>query len=353
MVLYLITMVKSGFNTACLIQGRLQQPQERPSTHHALSETAITNITYESRISPVDMKLICDYHYGSLKQPPEYMETLRKMKIRTAPGDITREKPVIFVDSDAVHTFLKDIAPHIEKPFVLVSGDSDTSIPETMETATMADKLIRRGQLLHWYAMNCQISIIPGHFTCLPNGISQWGQQREAMQSAFEKGIGLFGGLKQNLNQTKKEVPMALMAFHVGSNKEEREPLMKLGCDETMSSSLKGLVECSYTGLQGKDQLLEFYRYVSTFKFIFSPHGVGLDCFRTYETLYLGSYPIVKTSSLDQLYDGLPVLIVRQWTDVTKVLLDETFRKFQSMDFDYSKLYRQYWHGRFRSHFLI
>ena len=84
----------------------------------------------------------------------------------------------------------------------------------------------------------------------------------------------------------------------------------------------------------------------------FSRHGVGLDCYRTYEALYLGCYPIVKMSSLHVLYRDLGVLIVRGWNEVTKERVDEIYEIFQAHEFDYAKLHRQYRYGRFRSHFV-
>jgi hypothetical protein len=180
------------------------------------------------------------------------------------------------------------------------------------------------------------------------------------MQLAFEEGVGLVGGglkskQQQRRNQSKKrESPMALISFNTDSNKEERMPLFELGCKNETSSSLHGLTECTYNArMNGKLEQLEFYRHVSTFKFVFSPHGAGLDCYRTYEALYLGCYPIVKTSSLDVLYKDLPVLIVGEWDDISKDLLDETYEEFQAREFDFTKLYRRYWHDRFRSHFAL
>jgi len=45
-----------------------------------------------------------------------------------------------------------------------------------------------------------------------------------------------------------------------------------------------------------KAQLESFYRAVSTFHFVASPRGNGLDCFRTWEVLALGAIPVVKRS---------------------------------------------------------
>ena len=76
-----------------------------------------------------------------------------------------------------------------------------------------------------------------------------------------------------------------------------------------------------------------------------SPHGNGLDCFRTWEAIYLGCIPIVKTSMIDDLYDNLPVLIVKDWSDITRELLEETliwYKENVSL-FCFEKLKLSYW----------
>lgn len=296
------------------------------------------------------MKLICDAHHGTLPQPNEYTQELRSLSVSSGKY-YNREGMVVFVDSTAVDDFLRHHAPKFTHPFVLVSGDSDASMPESIDVAKVASDLVRRGRILHWYAMNCQISILPHFYTCIPNGISQWNHQREAMQLAFEQGYGLLGGLQQRPGQPKRESPMALMGFNVQTNPDERQPLWELGCGADAHSNLTGLVECFYHGVGNLEKQVEFYKFISEIKFVFSPHGAGLDCYRTYEALYLGSYPIVKTSSLDVLYDNLPVLIVQEWSDINRELLETTYERFRQSQFDYTPLYREYWSQRFRSHF--
>ena len=63
--------------------------------------------------------------------------------------------------------------------------------------------------------------------------------------------------------------------------------------------------------------------------FCLSPHGNGLDCHRTWEAIALGCIPVVKTSPLDRLFSGLPVLIVNSWSDLNESLLSETVDRFQ------------------------
>jgi hypothetical protein len=59
------------------------------------------------------------------------------------------------------------------------------------------------------------------------------------------------------------------------------------------------------------------------YAFSISPRGNGLDCHRAWEDLVLGCIVIVKTSPLDKLYRGLPVVIVNDWSEITQVNLDK------------------------------
>jgi hypothetical protein len=74
-------------------------------------------------------------------------------------------------------------------------------------------------------------------------------------------------------------------------------------------------------------------------KYVISPHGNGLDCHRTWEALALGCIPIVRTSSLDPMFNGLPVLIVKEWSDVTAEVLDSFVPDYLCVD----KLKINYW----------
>src|SRR5262249_26229367 len=50
---------------------------------------------------------------------------------------------------------------------------------------------------------------------------------------------------------------------------------------------------------------------------VLSPHGSGLDCHRTWEALALGHLVVVPSSSLDPLFEGLSVVTVPDWDQVS------------------------------------
>ena len=82
------------------------------------------------------------------------------------------------------------------------------------------------------------------------------------------------------------------------------------------------------------------------YKYVISPHGNGLDCHRTWEALVLGCIPIMKSSPLDPLFEGLPVLIVKEWSDIRQELLDN----FQGNNSNLEKLELSYWIQEFNKY---
>jgi len=77
--------------------------------------------------------------------------------------------------------------------------------------------------------------------------------------------------------------------------------------------------------------------------FVLSPFGMGMDCHRTWEALCLGAIPIVKAPNFQKMFEDLPVLIVNEWSEITRELLDKTIEEFKTREFKYEKLTLQYW----------
>jgi hypothetical protein len=91
---------------------------------------------------------------------------------------------------------------------------------------------------------------------------------------------------------------------------------------------------------------LESWKNMIKYKYVISPLGNGLDCHRTWEAIILGCIPIVKKSGLDPMYDGLPVLIVNDWKDITQDLLDN----YKPDNSNIKKIYMDYWINLFNTY---
>ena len=81
-------------------------------------------------------------------------------------------------------------------------------------------------------------------------------------------------------------------------------------------------------------------------KFVLCPSGLGFDTYRLWETLLLGSIPVVESNTgFDRTYSNLPVLVVRNYSDLTPQLLHRAYPCFvkNAHKYNYKHLTEKYW----------
>jgi hypothetical protein len=237
-------------------------------------------------------------------------------------------------------------------PVVIVSGDSDEL--GDFSLLLNADSTIKQ-KVFAWYAINCAFPALSAErddtddktsqpikgtknplrppsdekLYCLPLGINQWGHHRWTLGNY----------LRSNPSPNPQDKRhLLLFSFAVASNPALRSQLWKDGCEE--GGRFTSFAHCHFDRKTAPEKLYEMIRQS---KFVISPPGLGPDCYRTWEVLYLRSFVVVKSSALDSLYDGLPVLIVGKWEDMTEELLKKTFERFQRMEFKWDRLDVLYW----------
>lgn len=108
-----------------------------------------------------------------------------------------------------------------------------------------------------------------------------------------------------------------------------------------------GLID--YSGWMKRSDL---WNTKGQYAFSISPHGNGLDCHRTWEDLILGCIVIVKTSPLDRMYEGLPVVIINDWDEVTQQNLEIWLEQYQdafTSPYFREKLTLNYWLSKIRA----
>jgi len=91
------------------------------------------------------------------------------------------------------------------------------------------------------------------------------------------------------------------------------------------------------------------WRKRGAYAFVLSPHGTGLDCHRTWEALALGHIVIVPSSSLDLLYRDLPVVAVKDWSELTAEKLAKWISLHEESDGMSEKLKTSFWIQHMRS----
>ena len=252
--------------------------------------------------------------------------------------------PIIYVCSSSVTYFKETVLSVLKKPFILVGGDCDETIPnDIFENEAEFQNFVGNPFLVHWFSQN----LVRKHpkMTNLPIGLDYhtmasskiWGP----VTSPYEQ-EALIKTLKHTALPFWERKRTCYANFHF---------LMttKHGYDRKDAFKMinKALVFYEPTHIPRIDT----WKAQKEYAFVICPHGGGYDCHRLWEALILGCVPIVKKSNIDELYQDLPVLIVDQWEDITEDLLKTTIESFQERKetFKYEKLTLRYWMTKIRS----
>jgi hypothetical protein len=286
-------------------------------------------------VSSRGLMKICDYFsndiYSSIHFMKDYPPLNKIEKIRN---------PVIYVCNRAIRNFVDIILPTIHFKFVLVSGDSDDTMPfDIFYTDNEFNNFINNDKIIHWFSQNT--NIIHPKITIIPIGLdyhtmtynNMWGDIRSYYIQEKE--------LRNIIDNSKPfwERNIKCYAnFHFATG-------TKYGYDrlDAIAKINSELVYYEPTHINR----VETWKKQIEYTFVISPHGNGLDCHRTWEALVLGCIPIVKTSNIDILYEDLPVVIVKDWNNITNEVLMHIVNEFRNRTFNYKKLTLNYWRDLF------
>lgn len=112
-------------------------------------------------------------------------------------------------------------------------------------------------------------------------------------------------------------------------------------------------VECEHMGefLNYSIARDDFYKKLSTSKFVLCPRGNAIDTFRMWDCLYLGAIPVVvKEAYFHRLLEDLPIFFVDRFEDFLSLSMDEMndiYNRFLTSEFNYGKLNLSYWLDEF------
>ncbi|HVU26051.1 MAG TPA: hypothetical protein VHE13_18105 [Opitutus sp.] len=230
---------------------------------------------------------------------------------RRRPGPV-RPGDAVFVQAPFLELFRREFLPGIRAPFVLVSADSDLEAPGRHEA------LLDDPRLLGWFAIN--VTRAHPRLHPVPIGVYDDRRQHAVLSAALARpprprDIRVLGAFDPATHPERDAVRTRLAAFP-GVTSVRRAP-------------------CG-----------EYFRLLRRSRFVLSPRGAGLDCYRTWEALLCGAIPIVRTSPLDRLYAGLPVLVVHDWAEVTDGRLKEAEAALGAVPVDESPLLLATWAAR-------
>jgi hypothetical protein len=254
-----------------------------------------------------------------------------------------KDGDTLYICSSAISDFVNRFLPKINTRFILLSGDSDTPIPSGALSSDEFIRLITNDNLIVWFSQNLVYSpkIFP-KLQYLPIGLDYhtvaendmyWGP-RSSPKTQEEL---LFAVTKKGRPLTNR-LPIAYTTFHFALDRGGRQQAY-----DEIAKDLVYYEPSHITRLASWNKQIEH-------AFVVSPPGAGLDCHRTWEALCLGCIPIMISTPIDDLFEGLPVLIVKSWKDITWELLNNTISEYSRKEFCMDKMKLSYWLNKINSH---
>ena len=196
-----------------------------------------------------------------------------------------KRNDVVFLKSDFIDIYFKYFHPKIIEPYILLTHNSDFILKE--EHTSYKDDMI-----IHWFAQNLAF-VSDDNFSLLPIGL----ENKRYLTN------GVLTNFKGYSNQ--KKTKHILCSFNKNTHPERTEVLSII--------KNNGYVDISNFGTPK-----EYVKNLSKYKFSICPRGNGSDTHRFWESLMVGTFPIVAktpfTKNLESM--GIPALYLDNWSDL-------------------------------------
>lgn len=291
------------------------------------------------------LALLCD-HNGGVAFVKGQRGGRPALRFDPALFDAVKEGDLVWVRMIALPQFLAEALPRIQARFALVTGDEDMAIPSGFDGA---QALLADPRVVCWFTQNYDGTDANPKLMPLPIGLDfhtisnrrKWGHW-PATPAAQEAELE---ALRQTLAPNAQRLLRVHADFHFNKHKQQVYGDDRAAVQRALEHNPDVQFQTS------KLRRIELWREKARYAFVVSPHGNGLDCHRTWESLVLGNIVIVKRSSLDPLYEGLPVVIIDDWQQITRENLRlwhaEHSGAFSKPDVQ-EKLTNAYWIARMR-----
>ena len=218
---------------------------------------------------------------------------------------------IIFVKTDYVYhgTFQRNVLPHIKTEFILVTGVSSFSVDKG--DSSYID-ILNHPKLIKWFCTNPP-NINHPKLKWIPIGF----QEKERPGGDML----ILNKYYNNSTPWSNKEDKLYIPFHTLTTSPDREKLIN-------KLSQYNFCVVEKNKLSFEDYLINLTKY----KYILSLRGTGWDCHRHYESLLVGSVPIMEEGPLLEWFKktNLPVLSL---TEINSTIFNKEFNFLKVKDF--------------------
>lgn len=179
--------------------------------------------------------------------------------------DLSKKPKIIFLFTDWVDIFKRNILPKIDYQFKLITHNADQGIRESDVD------LLEDVRLIRWFGMNCHIE--HEKLTPIPIGIAneKWPHGDEKLlQKIIDLNIPKINRMYCNFDPKTNPIRKAIL------------------------NELRLRIDIDFE--QNNLNQEEYWRKLASYKYVISPPGNSIDCHRIWESIYLKTIPICLNS---------------------------------------------------------
>ena len=211
-------------------------------------------------------------------------------------ASITQHGQVVFIKTDNVPLFFERMMPHIKYNIKIITHNSALGIDSRYLP------FLNNYKIIAWYAQNANFEHM--RLKSIPLGLAN----KRWIHGSPEE-------LDNVKTQEIKKEHLLYMNFDLNTNREKR------------SQVFNTFVEKDYVLYADKKPFKEYLKDLKSCKYALSPPGAGIDCHRIWESLSVGTIPIVERCHNISFYKHLPIMIIDDWNTVTQEFLEDEYEK--------------------------
>lgn len=230
-------------------------------------------------------------------------------------GGILPNEAIVFCKGE--YTFDALTAMNPNGKYILITGGGDVYIDEKYISHI-------KSCLHYWFAQN--LVITHDKIEAIPYGLSSSYLHGLSDQ---EKNLEISLNIERENNNKIlicHSIPASNYPYYV-----ERTETIKILSDKSY---------CVYYKELNRNIL---YSEMRKYNYMISTIGMGFDCMRTWESIYLGSIPICKRYPFNSTFTDMPIVFVDDWNDINEKWLDENLN---SKNKSSERCYWEYWRNR-------
>ena len=224
---------------------------------------------------------------------------------------------ILFVKTDLCEQFFTVDYPKIRHKFILLTHNSDHP------ANVIHSKYLNDNKLIAWFAQN------PGfeHNKLIPIPIGFENPIWFPIKLKYIRNVK-----ESNLIPWNKRKYLLYINFNSNTNPKAREYLLSLYSNIPNVFINKQRVDYS-----------TYMSHIENSKYVLCPRGNGLDTHRYYETILMGSIPVVENSTLYPIFIQSTTLILSSFKDLTVDILSNPKSFIKNMEFSKKILLMQTW----------